>query len=307
MSFPILSFQKYRLYLKRVSKYTSRDSNLSVDPSERWNSVYNNKNEPDSFEHYHEHGTGLPSPDVASSNSSNLFARMNSPSALGPHSLLTTQSIQLSNAQRNLGMGTVGHGGSLLKDAVPESLQDSMNGGPSNARNCFSSVNSFANSLKDGALDARKCFPSGPSGNSFANISNGTMLDASECFPSYHSGNSYASILRGKLLEASKSIPSCHSGNSFADISNGGILAPANQFPVQSPELGDQASVQMKSSSTGLFGTLVRDASQLPDPGNCSNSRQTVVKSKFPDLGLKDGTSLGPSQANIPKINQLAS
>ncbi|KAL5200164.1 hypothetical protein ABZP36_021367 [Zizania latifolia] len=273
--------QKYRLYLKRINTYTSNWSNQFSDVSARWNSV----NELGCLKNYHEHGRYHLSPAIASSSSSIPFARMNSASALRTHGFLPTQSVQLRNGHSNLGMGTVGHGGSLLKQAVPESLQYSLNG-----------------SLPH----ARKCFLSGLSGNSLANVANNLVLDLSKGFLSGHFVSSNADMFCDQPSETSKGFPSCHSGNSFANKPNGGFLVPANQFPVQSPVPNNQPLVQMNPSSSNLFSTL-GNACQFPGLGNCSESWQTAMPSKFPGLGHKDGTYLGPLQENIPNINQPAS
>ncbi|KAF0902850.1 hypothetical protein E2562_019157 [Oryza meyeriana var. granulata] len=337
--------QKYRLYLKRLSNYTGMNPDQFPARWRYMNELYCLKN-------YQESGRYRLSPAIASSNSSNPFARMNSASVLGTHGLLPTQSVQLRSNQSNLGMRTVSHGGSPLNHAVSEPLQYSSNGRLQHARS----------------------FPSGPSGSSFANISNGLVLDTNR------SANSYADMFCKKLWETSNGSPSCYSGNSFANKSNGGVLAPANQFPVQSncgfsapadqlpvqsncgfsapadqfpvqsncgvlppanqfpvqsnggflapanqflhpnggfsapvnqfpvqyPELNNQPLVQMNPSSTNLFSTL-GNAYNFPDLGNCSKSWLTTAPLMFPALGHMDGTSLGPSQENIPNINQLSS
>ncbi|KAG8075131.1 hypothetical protein GUJ93_ZPchr0006g42849 [Zizania palustris] len=268
--------QKYRLYLKRINTYTSNWSNKFSDVSARWNSV----NELGCLKNYHEHGRYHLSPAIASSSSSIPFARMNSASALGARGFLPTQSVQLRNGHGNLGMGTVGHGGSLLKQAVPDSLPD-----------------------------ARKCFLSGLYGNSVANVAKNLVLDLSKGFLSGHLVNPNAGMFcdQPQPLETSNGFPSCHYGNSFASMPSGGFLAPANQFPVQSPVPNNQPLVQMNPSSSNLFSTL-GNACQFPGLGNCSGSWQTAMPSRFPaGLGHKDGTYLGPSQENIPNINQPAS
>ncbi|XP_062227689.1 two-component response regulator ORR25-like isoform X1 [Phragmites australis] len=240
---------------------------------------------------------------ACSSNSSNPFTRMNSPSAFGMHSLLPTQSVQLMSTQRNLviplkDMGPVGHGGNLLKDAVPESQQD--------ACEFTSSGNSHANIANGGLSGASKLFPSGPSVNSFANISNGsTPLATSIGFPFSHSGKSYASILRSKMLGASRGIP-FDADNSFENIADGEMLAPSSHLPVQSYKLANQPLVQIKSSSADLFNKVAREAPRFSGVSSSSNTWNTALPSKFPDLGHKDGTCEGPSQGNSLKINQLS-
>ncbi|XP_015693656.1 two-component response regulator ORR25-like [Oryza brachyantha] len=321
--------QKYRLYLKRISDYTG----MSPDQfPARWRYM----NELQCLKNYHEHGRYHLSPAIASSNSSNPFARMNSASAMGTHGLLPTQSVQLRNSKSSLGMRTVGHGGSPLSHAVSEPLRYSSNSRLPHARNCF---------------------PSGPSGSSLANISNGSVLDTN------YSSNSYADMFCKKLWETNcgflahanqfsvqsncgfsalaNQCPEQSNGEFLAPASrfpvqlnggvlvpanqcpvqsNGGFLAPANQLPVQSncrflapadqfpvqyPDLNNHPLVQMNPPSTNLLST-VGNTHHFPDLGNCSKSWQTTAPSMFHGLYHKDGTSLGPSQTSIPNINQLS-
>ncbi|XP_052159509.1 two-component response regulator ORR25 [Oryza glaberrima] len=319
--------QKYRLYLKRISTQTGMDPDQFP---EKWKYM----NELDALKNYCENGRYRLTPAIASSSSSNPFARMNSASALATNGFLPTHSVQLKNSQRNMAMGTVGHGGSPGNNPVFQPLQNSSN--------------------------ARKCFPSGPSGSSFANISNGLVLDTDD------SGSSYAGMFCKSMWETSNGSPSCHSGNSSANKSNNGVsapanqfqvqskcgfsapanqfpvqsncgfsapanqyqvqsnggfsvpanqfpvqsngefLAPTNQFPVQYPEVNNQPLVQMNQSSTNHFSTIGNDY-QFPDLANCSKYWQPTAPSMFPDLGHNDGTSFRPSQANIANINQLSS
>ncbi|XP_062232759.1 two-component response regulator ORR24-like [Phragmites australis] len=308
--------QKYRIYLKRLSEGTVRHSNLFAGEPERnkWNPI--NMNGLESFKNHPEHGRYQPSASFAgSSNSRNPFARMNSPSAYGTHSLLPSQSVQLMSTQRNLGvppkdMGPVGHGGNLLKDAVPRSQQD--------ASKFISSGNSYAN-ISNGA---RKLFPSGPSGSSFANSSNSMPFNTRKSFPSGTSGNSFANISNDSPpLAASIGIPSFSSGKSYASMllanpfdaddsfenkADGEMLVPSSHLPVQSLELVKQSSVQIQSSSADQFSKYLREAPQFAGLSNSSSSGKTAVPLKFPNLGHKDGTSEGSSQANILKVNQLS-
>lgn len=104
----------------------------------------------EAFRHYNAYGRYRPVPNTNHSQSNNLLARMNSPSAFGMHGFLPSQPIQIGHTQNNLStsLGNVGgmNNSNLIRGAhMP--LQDSS-----------------------------KCFPTGPSGNSFANISNGTAL-----------------------------------------------------------------------------------------------------------------------------------
>ncbi|XP_062178401.1 two-component response regulator ORR25-like [Phragmites australis] len=323
--------QKYRIYLKRFSEGTVRHSNLFAGEPEgyKWNP--NDMNGLQSFKNHPEHGRYQPSPSFAgSSNSSNPFPMMNSPSAFGSgHDLLPTQSVQLMNSERNLGihlkdMGPVGHGGNLLKDAVPGSQQDAskfispgnsytnisnvqLNVQLSGTSKCFlsgPSGSSVANSSNSMAFNTSKSFPFGTSGNSSANISNDSPpLAASISFPSSCSIKSYASILRGKLLGATRGIP-FDADNTFGDIADGDMLASSSHLPVQSPELVNQPSVQIQSSSADLFSKDVREAPQFAGLSNSSNSWKTAVPLKFPNVGHKDGTSEGPLQENSLKIKQ---
>ncbi|KAF8783867.1 hypothetical protein HU200_000312 [Digitaria exilis] len=140
--------QKYRLYLKRLSADASRQANLTAAFGGR-NPAYVNMGL-EAFRHYNAYGRYRPVPNTNHSQSNNLLARMNSPSAFGMHGLLPSQPIQIGHTQNNLStsLGNVGgmNNSNLIRGAhMP--LQDSS-----------------------------KCFPTGPSGNSFANISNGTTL-----------------------------------------------------------------------------------------------------------------------------------
>jgi len=115
-------------------------------------------------------------------------------------------------------------------------------------------------------------------------------------FLSSRSCSSYDSILRGKILGASKGIP-------FEDISDGEMLAPSIHLPLQSPELVNQPSVQIQSSSADLFNQVAREAHQF---AGHSNSWKAAVASRFPDLSHNVEMPKDPSQGNIDKINQLS-
>ncbi|XP_062191243.1 two-component response regulator ORR25-like [Phragmites australis] len=317
--------QKYRLYLKKLSVDKFRRSNPFADEPE-WNKGNPiNMNGLESFKHNLEHGRYQPSLSFAGSwNSSNPFARMNSPSVFGTHSLLPTKSVQLMSTQRNLciprnDMGSINHGGSLLKDGVPGSQQNARkfilsgnsyanvsNGALSSASELFPSRSSFANSPNSMAFNRSKSFPSGASGNSFANISNDSPpLVTGMGFPCSRSGKSYASILRGKMLAASRGIP-FDADNSFTNVADGEMLAPSSHFPVQSPDMANQPSVQMQSSYAEIFRQFVREDPRFAGLSSSSNTWKTAAPSKFPDLCHKDGTSGGPSQGNSLKINQFS-
>ena len=205
--------------------------------------------------------------------------------------LLPTQSVQIMSSQRNLGipqqdMEPLGQSVNLLKGTVPVPVQD--------VSRLISSGNSSG-----GLSSASPCFPSGPSGSSIVNISNGVVFNTSKPlslgisgssfanisndspplatsmpFLSSRSCSSYASILRGKILGASKGIP-------FEDISDGEMLAPSIHLPLQSPELVNQPSVQIQSSSADLFNQVAREAHQFAGPCNSSNSCKALCRQGF--------------------------
>ena len=252
---------------------------------------------------------------IGSPSSSNHFAKMNSSSAIGTQASLPTESVQVMSSQLGIppsNMEPVGHSVNLPKDVVPMPVQD--------ISRFISSGKSYAPVSSGGLPGASQCFPSGPSGNSFGNVSNGVLLNASKpfsvdisgssfanssndgppltsnmCFSSSRSCSSYASILCGKILGSSRGIP-------FEDIANGEMLAPGH-LPLQSPELVKQPSVQLQSCSAGRFNDVAREVHQFSGP---SNSRKAAMPSRFSDLGHNVGTSEGPSQGNIFKINQLS-
>jgi hypothetical protein len=115
------------------------------------------------------------------------------------------------------------------------------------------------------------------------------------------SRKSYESVLRGKLLEASTSlVPSSHPGCSsfLAEMPNDELLEPANQFPVQPPELIGHFSGPMGMASSG-------DAQFQNHAGNYSNPWQNVAPSSSD--GHMVGAPLLPSSqvnVNLPQINQ---
>lgn len=246
---------------------------------------------------------------VGSSSSSNVFARMNSPSAFGAHTFLPTQSVQLMSSQRNLG--------------IPRQDTELVNHG---ANVNLPDASQWFPNISNGAVFNTSKLPSGPSGSSITNISNGTEFNTSKplsrgiscssfantsCdsqkfpssmhFPSHRSYSSYASILRDNILGASRGIP-------FEDIADGEMLAPSGHLPLQSPEFTNQPSVQIQSPSAGLFNQVAweAEAQQFAGPINCSNSWKAAAPSRFPGLTHNVGMSNGPSQENIVKINQLS-
>ncbi|CAL5048695.1 unnamed protein product [Urochloa decumbens] len=283
--------QKYRIYLRKVSEGKIKHPGPFADEPTAWGGDWMPANSDtdvaESSKHHPELGRYQSALSfVASPSSSNLFARMNSPSAFRAHTFLPTQSVQLMSSQRNFGIsredtGQVGHGVNL-----------------SGASQCFASGpcgSSFAN-ISNGAS---KLFSHGISGSSLANTSSHSPpLASSMRFPSPRSCSSYASILRGKILGASRGIP-------FEDMADDEILAPSSHLPLQSPELVNQPSVQIQSSSAGLFNQVCREAHQFAGPSNSSNSWKAAVPSRFPDLSHSIGISKGPSQGNTIKINQL--
>ncbi|KAL6603068.1 hypothetical protein ACP70R_043429 [Stipagrostis hirtigluma subsp. patula] len=319
--------QKYRLYLRRLSLGSFRHSQPFVSTNMNILGTCNCK-------HHSELGTCQPSPPFAGSlNTGNPFARLNSPSALGSgHGLLPTQSVQLVNSPRSLGIN--------INDAVPRPVQDSskfissgnsyanvQNGDSSGVSNYFLSgisSSSNANVASSMVLNTSKSFPSaisgrrtanvpssmvfntstsfpsGTYGSTSANISKDTTppLSTSHRFPSYGLDNSYAKVLRGKFLGSASGIP-FDSDDSFEEMENGGMLPPSSPSPLQPPEFSNQPSVQVQSSSAVQFANPI---------SNFSSSWNSAAPPRFPNLGHKDGTSQGPSQtcANGFMINQLS-
>ncbi|KAG8070041.1 hypothetical protein GUJ93_ZPchr0006g43638 [Zizania palustris] len=132
--------QKYRLYLKRLSSDASRQANLAAAFGGR-NPAYINMN---SFGNYNAYGRYRPVTPTTHTQSNNLLARMNSPSAFGVHGLLPSQPIQLGHSHNNLStslndLGVVNNGNLIRGAQMPTIL-------------------------------------TGPSGNSFPNISNAAPL-----------------------------------------------------------------------------------------------------------------------------------
>ncbi|WVZ79401.1 hypothetical protein U9M48_026981 [Paspalum notatum var. saurae] len=309
--------QKYRLYLRKLNDGSLKHPNPFDDETEARRSAgtpTNNMTVQECSKHHPELGRYGPSSSfIGSPSSSNLFARMNSPFAVGTHTMLPTESVQLMSSQRNLGipqqgMEPVGHRVNLPKVAVPGlsfgmSYAPVPSGGPSRASQCFPSGpsgSSSANISNGVVLNTSKPFSLGISGSSSTNISNGSPpLASSMHFPSSRPYSSYASILRGKILGASRGIP-------FEDIADDEILAPSGPVPLQSTEFVSQPPVQIQSSSPGVLNQAAREAYQFPGPSNSSNSWKAAVPSRFSYLGHDVGTSNGPSQGNIIRTNQLS-
>ncbi|OEL38256.1 Two-component response regulator ORR24 [Dichanthelium oligosanthes] len=225
------------------------------------------------------------------------------------------------------------------------------------------SGSSCATVSSGGLPSANKCFPSGASSSSSSNISNGVVFNISrpfspgtsgsssasisnDCsplatsmrFPSSGSCSSYASMLPGKMLEANRGIP--FDVDSFLEeIAASEMPAPSRHLPLQSPELVNQHSVHIPSSSTGLFNQVVHSSHlplQSPESvnrpsiqiqssadglfsqvsreshlfailrNNPSNSENIGVPSRFPNIGHSAGTSIGSSQGNRARINRIA-
>ncbi|CAL5054007.1 unnamed protein product [Urochloa decumbens] len=146
---------------------------------------------------------------------------------------------------------------------------------------------------------------------------------------------SYASILRRKMLDANRGIP-FDADNLFEEIANGEMPALSSHLPLQPPELANQPSVQIQSSSAGQFNQ-VAPSSHLPlqspelanqpsiqimssagqfnpvvEPhqfaglSNSSGSWGTGVVSRFPDIGHIAGTSIDPTNGNNILIDQIS-
>ncbi|KQJ82939.1 hypothetical protein BRADI_5g12160v3 [Brachypodium distachyon] len=144
---------------------------------------------------------------------------------------------------------------------------------------------------------ASSIFASSSSNNHFATqpIQLGsTLKDVLPPLPSVTSRKTEASAntLRCILLKTNEGTACSHLDYSFVNMPNDKMLEPVNQLPMQPLELVNQSSILMNAPATYVSGAL-GDASKFPDLfGNFDNSWQT---------------SLGPSLANIPKMNQLIS
>nr|CAB3468423.1 unnamed protein product [Digitaria exilis] len=254
--------QKYRIYLKKLIEGKVSDSNRKINVSE------SSKRLPE-LNRYQSSPSFVGSP-----RSNNLSARMNSPPAFGAHTFLSTQSVQ-----------ELSHRNSSIAWQDMEQVGSGFN--MSGASRCFHSVpsgSSFANISNGAVFKTSRPLSIGISSSSFANISNDSSpLGMSMRFPSPRSCSSYASMLRGKILGASRGIP-------FEDVADGEVLAPSGHLSsLKVPELVNQPSVQIPSSSCGLFNQVSREAHQFAGPRNSSV-----------------GMYKGPSQGNIIKINQLS-
>ncbi|KAK1612937.1 hypothetical protein QYE76_036610 [Lolium multiflorum] len=152
--------------------------------------------------------------------------------------------------------------------------------------------------------DAGSRHASGPPVGPLEKTSDHPMQDA---FPRMHgparirSRKSYESVLRGKLLEVSTNVvPSSHPGSSSfpAEMPNDELLEPANQFPVQPPELIGHFSGPMGMAPSG-------DTQFQNHDGNYSNPWQNVAPSS--SVFHMVGAPLIPSSqvnVNLPHINQ---
>ncbi|KAF8671852.1 hypothetical protein HU200_049850 [Digitaria exilis] len=296
--------QKYRIYLRKLN------DGMSI---------------PESSQHQKELGRFEPPPPiVGASSSSDPFARMNSPSALGMHSVLPTQSAQHMSTQENLGIPLQqdtqpdAHGVNLPKDVVyGNSFTPILSGGLSSASQCFPSTGSCATS-----------------GSSWASISNDSLqLGTSMRIPS-SSRTSYASLLRGKMVDASRGIP-FDVDNFFEEVmpahpshvplqsrelviqpsvdqiqsSSAGLsnqLAPSNHLPLQPPELVHQPSIQFQSSPIGQFNQVASESHHLAGNSNSSSSRRIGVPSRYSDIGHIAGMSISPTQRNKIIMNQAS-
>ncbi|OEL22620.1 Two-component response regulator ORR24 [Dichanthelium oligosanthes] len=308
--------QKYRLYLKKMNEGTLRHSNPFVDELQAWQSAHTpaDKNAPASSQDHLELVHPAPS-SIGASSSSNAFSMMSCPSPFG-----------MNNLQQD--MELVGNGVNLPED-VPVPVQD--------VSRFISSGSSSANMSNGVVFNISIPFSSGTSGSSSAKISNDcSPLATSMHFPSSRSCSNYASILRAKMLEANRGIP--FDADSFIEeiaagempdpssqlqlqspelanqhsvqiqSSSAGLfnqVAPSGHLPLQSPELVNQPLTQIQSSSAGLFNQVSRESHQFAGPSNPSNSWKIGVTSRFPDISHSAGMSIGSSQGNSVKINQL--
>ncbi|KAF8688795.1 hypothetical protein HU200_042122 [Digitaria exilis] len=294
--------QKYRIHLrKKLSEGTLNRSSPFVDEPQACLSDHSaaNVNVPESFQYHQE--LVQPSPNsVGGSSLSSTFARLSGPSVFGTHNFLQHD------------MGPVG----LPKDSVPVPVQDV-------SKLVYSSM--FSAAASSGSLSSTsQCFPSGPYNSYFANISNGVAFNTSKPFtsdnsvsptanisndsstsamstgfPSSSSCNSYASILRGKMLEANRGIP--FDTDSFFEE-----IADAENLQLHSPEMVNQPSILLQSSSYGPLNDIAKESHQLPGLCNPNDSSRVSLPSRFSDICHSAGTSVSSSQGNLSRINQIS-
>uniref|UniRef100_A0A0D9XRI8 Response regulatory domain-containing protein n=1 Tax=Leersia perrieri TaxID=77586 RepID=A0A0D9XRI8_9ORYZ len=156
---------------------------------------------------------------------------------------------------------------------------------------CLAPANQFQIQSNTGFLDVANNFQIQPNGglsaptNQCQGRSKSSVLATATQYPVHSNGGFFAT------------------SNQYPVRSNGRFLAPGNQFLVQDNK---QYLFQKNPSSANYFSPPGNHF-QFMDIGNCSESWQTTMPSKFPDVGHKDGTSFGPLQASIPNINQLSS
>jgi two-component response regulator ARR-B family len=252
----LLLFQKYRLYLKRLSADASRQANLSAALGGR-NPAYINMGL-EAFKHYNAYGGYRPIPSTNHSQPNNLLARMNSPSAFGTHGLLPSQPLQIGYTQNNLStsLGNVRgvNNGNLIRGANM-SLQDSS-----------------------------KCFPTGPSGNSFSNISNATPLAPANSLPLQSLGPSNQQHL-GRMHASSADPFNSFVGESspFPDLGRCNTTWPtAVSSSIQ--DLGQkdsmsQATLHVNAPKIEPLSSFTEPSSQIPLLGNEMQSQVASLTS----------------------------
>uniref|UniRef100_A0A0D9XRI7 Response regulatory domain-containing protein n=1 Tax=Leersia perrieri TaxID=77586 RepID=A0A0D9XRI7_9ORYZ len=287
--------QKYRLYLKRVNNQTG------MDPYQ-FPAGWKHINEQNYLKNYFKNGRYHLSPAMPPTDSSNLYTRINSASALGAHglSLLSTQAVQLRNNQSNL--ETVQRGGSLLKNVVLFPYKS--NGvAPSNQfalqsnSGVLAPANQFFIQSKDGVL-----VPA----NQYSVQTNGGFLATGNQFP-VQTNDRFLAPVNQFPSNGGLSAPT----NQFQGRSNGSVLATANQYPVHSNGgFFATAKVQISIQRIHLLQTTSAHLAiifNLRTLETIANHGKLQCHPMFPDVGQKVGTSFGLLQASIPNINQLSS
>jgi two-component response regulator ARR-B family len=270
----LLLFQKYRLYLKRLSADASRQANLTAALGGR-NPTYINMGL-EAFKYYNAYGQYRPIPSTNHAQPNNLLARMNSPSAFGMHGLLPSQSLQIGHTQNNLSNSlgnVVGMNNSNLTRGANMSLQDNS-----------------------------KCFPTGPSGNSFSNISNATPLAPPNSLPL----QSLEPINQQHLgwIHSSSVDPFNSFGESppFPDLGRCKTTWPtAVSSSIQEPGQKNsmsQATLRMNAPKIEPLSNFTEPSSQIPFLGNAMQSQVAPLGSNALPMPFNQDTFTYGSSTN---------
>jgi two-component response regulator ARR-B family len=271
----LLLFQKYRLYLKRLSADASRQANLTAALGGR-NPTYINMGL-EAFKYYNAYGQYRPIPSTNHAQPNNLFAKMNSPSAFGMHGLLPSQSLQIGHTQNNLSnsLGNVeGMDNGNLTRGANMSLQDNS-----------------------------KCFPTGPSGNSFSNISNATALAPPNSLPLKSLEPSNQQHL-GRMHSSSADPFNSFVGESppFPDIERCKTTWPtAVSSSIQESSQKNsmsQATLRMNAPKIEPLSNFTEPSSQIPSLGNETHSQVASLGSNALPMPFNQDTFTYGSSTN---------